>query len=180
MGRKPNKTGRDEMQHYTKIERRLISCAAWRALSTSAKSLYLVIKFEWKGPDSNNNGKIRLSVRQAAQKVGISEGTAQRAFHDLQAKGFLHITELGALGCSGSAKAPTFELTELPLPQSGNHFGRRLFDNWHKGHDYPVQKHNANNPRGRNGNRIPSPKKRRSHPQNRDVLDFPIPKTGMA
>jgi hypothetical protein len=180
MARKPNKTGRDFVPQYISIERRLFDSPAWRALSTAAQALYPIIRLEWKGQNNNNNGQIRLSVRQAMEKTGMGKNAAQRAFHDLQAKGFLHITELGALGISGNAKAPSFEITELPLRHSDDRGGRRLFDLWRKGHDYPVQKHPANNPNGRNGNKIPSPKQGRSLPQNSDVLAFPIPKTGTA
>lgn len=180
MGRRPNKTGRDFIPQYIHIERRLLDSPAWRALSTSAQSLYPFLRLEWKGANNNNNGNIRLSISQAMAKTGMGKGAAQRAFHDLQAKGFLHITEMGALGFSGNAKAPSFELTELPLLHSDQRGGRRLFDKWRKGYDYPVQKHHANNPKGRNGNKNPSPKQGLPHPQNRDVLDFPIPKTGMA
>lgn len=176
MPRKPNRTGRDFVQQYIHIERRLLDSPAWRALSTAAQALYPFIRLEWKGSNNNNNGTIRLSVRQAMEKTGMGKGAAQRAFHDLQAKGFLHITEMGALGYTGNAKAPSFEITELPLQHSGQHGGRRLFDQWRKGHDFHVQKHHANNPIGHNGNKSPSPKQGRSHPQNGDVLEFPIPK----
>ena len=59
------------------------------------------MKFEFKGPKFNNNGKINLSVRQAAKRLGVTKNTAVKAFHDLQAKGFIVVTEVGHLGVAG-------------------------------------------------------------------------------
>jgi hypothetical protein len=181
MARKMNKTGRDPIDHFAPLSRRLLLSPAWQDLSLAAKAIYPYLKLEWRGPNNNNNGEIRLSNRQAAAMAGIAINTATRAFHDLQAKGFLVITEYGTLGFSGQAKSPSYEITELPLPNSDQRGGRRLFDKWCKGKDYPVHKHHANNPSGRNGkNKIPSPKQRQSNPQKGDVLGFPVTKLGMA
>ena len=50
-------------------------------------SSYPWLVMEFNGKRFNNNGQIRLSVRQAALKMGISKDTAARVFRDLQAKG---------------------------------------------------------------------------------------------
>lgn len=162
MGRKPNKTGRCHTEHFFKMERRFLENPSWRALSSAGQSVYLFIRLEWRGPHANNNGKIRLSVRQAAEKTGLGLNTAARAFHDLQAKGFIHVVELGALGCSGEARGPSYEITELPMPNGNMPTGRRLFERWRKGNDFPVQKHNVNNPTGANGKKLPSSKQGRT------------------
>lgn len=121
---------------------------AWRALSSKAQALYPWLKLEWKGPQNNNNGSIRLSVRQAATLLGIGRDGAAAAFHDLQAKGFIVVTELSALGSEGSAKGSSFEITELPLPTRIE--GRKLYRSWKRSADFPVAKAHANNPAGRN------------------------------
>lgn len=121
---------------------------AWRALSSVAQILYLILKLEWKGPRANNNGRIALSVRQAADRLGISPDTASRAFHDLQAKGFIAITEIGHPGVHGSASGHRYEITELPvLPEN---VGRKLYLKWKPGFDFEVIKAKAHNPTGRN------------------------------
>jgi hypothetical protein len=125
--------------------------AAWRALSTVAQALYPWLKLEWRGPDFNNNGKIRLSVRQAAEHMGVGINTAARGFQDLQAKGFIVVTEQACLGVHGLGRAPAYELTELPMPNGAQHSGRKLYREWRSGHDLPVEKGSANNPDGRNG-----------------------------
>jgi hypothetical protein len=123
---------------------------AWRALSSTAQALYPWLKFEWRGPDANNNGKIRLSTRQAATAMGVSPDTAAEAFRDLQRKGFIVQTEPACLGVEGAAKSPAYELTELKMPGAEKD-GRKLYRNWRKGYDYEVQRSAANNPNGRNG-----------------------------
>ena len=76
---------------------------------------------------------------------------------------------------------PAYELTELAMPTSGQPEGRKLYRDWRPGHDFPVEKHSANNPEGRNGkNRNPSSKQGRTSHQNSDVQKNPVtePKTG--
>ena len=122
---------------------------------------YVWIKLEWSGPTANNNGRIALSVRQAAARLGISINTSAKAFRDLQGKGFLHMTEEGSLGFSGAAKSPLYEITELPLP-GDRQDGRKLYRNWREGHDFRAEPMRSNNPKGRNG-------KTKSRLKNEDV-----------
>jgi len=154
-------------EHWTKMLRHTMEEPAWRALSSTAQALYPWLKLEWHGADKNNNGKIRLSVRQAAERLGVrSVNTAAAAFQDLQAKGFIVQTEHACLGVEGAAKAPAYELTELKLPLSQGD-GRKLYRDWRPGRDFPVQKAVANNPIGWNG-------KTKTRLKNRDdaVLKF--------
>lgn len=146
------KRRRDERgEHWTKLIRTTMEEPAWRALSSTAQALYPWLKLEWRGPDANNNGKIRLSCRQAAKCLGVRAETAANAFNDLQAKGFIFQTEAGCLGLTGAAKSPAYELTELKLPQAERHEGRKLYRDWKPGHDLPVKKAGTNNPLGLNG-----------------------------
>lgn len=124
----------------------MMETAAWLALSCYAKALYPLLLMEWKGPNANNNGKIQLSVRQAAEKLGIGINTAARAFHELQAHGFIVVKQSAALGVKGFATAPEYEITEMAMP--GHHEGRKLFKDWKAGCDYPVQKAAVHNLRG--------------------------------
>jgi DNA-binding transcriptional MocR family regulator len=136
---------------------------AWRALPPVAQALYPWLKLEWDGPRANNNGKIRFSVRQAADALGVSRDTAARGFHELQAKGFIVMTERPCLGVAGEARAPAYELTEIEMPNrtsSGTPCGaRKLYRIWREGVDFPVQKARANNPEGLNGKTKTRPKK---------------------
>ena len=124
---------------------------AWRALSPTAQALYPWLKLEWHGPKNNNNGKICLSVRQAARRLGVSQNTAARAFHDLQAKGFIIQTVAPCLGLSGEARTAVYELTELAPRDNEKPVGKMLYKQWRPGQDFPVKIARANNPKGRNG-----------------------------
>lgn len=138
MGR--DKRNEARVEQYTKLIRVLMETEAWRSLSTTAQALYPWLRLEWKGVNYNNNGQISLSVRQAADRLGVSINTAARAFHDLQAKGFLVVTKPAHLGLAGRANSPTFELTELPLPNTAQRDGRKLYRQWKWGDDFPVSK----------------------------------------
>ncbi len=155
MSRKPSQSGRNQIagEHWTKILRHTMEEPAWRALSSTAQALYPWLKLEWRGPDANNNGKIRLSVRQAAAKMGVRPDTAAEAFRDLQRKGFLVQTELACLGVEGEAKAPSYEITELKMPGSERD-GRKLYREWEPGKDFPVMSSSPNNPAGSNGRNL--------------------------
>lgn len=172
MGR--DKKTEQRAEHFTKLMRNMMETPAWGALTSSAQALYPWIRLEWRGAANNNNGKMRLTVSQAAKRMGIADDTAMRAFHDLQAKGFLVVIEEAQLGVGGEAKSPTFELTEIGYPKARrddnqNPGGRKLYQDWREGSDFPVVKAKANNPQGRNGKTKPQPKN----------WDGAIPKNGM-
>lgn len=139
MARQAYKKGEGK-EHWTKLLRSTMETPAWRALSPTAQALYPWLKLEWKGPAYNNNGKIRLSVRQAAQRLGISEKPVTKAFHELQAKGFIVVTELAALGQSKRIKSTSYLLTELQTKGNDGDRVQQKFRHWREGHDFEVVK----------------------------------------
>lgn len=147
-----NNAGRNKSEHGTFVPRSLLSSEAWRAMSPKAQMLYLWLRLEWKGAKYNNNGRIQLSYRQAAFRLGVGVNAAMRGFHELQEKGFVVVTRLGALGVEGVARGPSYELTDLGMP---NGLPRRLFRKWSPGNDFEVVRHHANNPKGMRGNSKP-------------------------
>jgi hypothetical protein len=175
---KADKTGRKKTgEHGIYITRRMLQTPAWRALSPKAQALYLWVKLEWHGPRFSNNGNLQFSCRQAAQAMGIGVNAAMLAFRELQAKGFIAVTRLGALGVEGEARGPSYEITEVPLAGSNERTGRRLYEKWTEGSDFEVAKHQANNPTGNNGRKLPSRNRRQTHLQSGDVPREPISKT---
>ncbi len=70
MGRDNRNEQRTE--HFTKMIRTTMETPAWRALSPTAQALYPWLKFEWRGPQANNNGKLSLPVREAAKRLGCN------------------------------------------------------------------------------------------------------------
>lgn len=149
------KNGSRTSEHGTFIQRRLLEAPAWRALSPKAQMLYIWLRLEWKGAKYNNNGRIRFSCRQAARKIGIGVNTAMRAFLELQAKGFVIVTQMGALGVEGEARGPSYELTDLGLP---NKTARHLYLTWKPGHDFEVVRHHAKSETTTIKSEIPCPK----------------------
>lgn len=159
-----DKTRRKQnLEHFAALTRTMLMCHAWTALSSSAKALYPYLKLEWHGAKANNNGDICLSVRDAAKLLGMGKNAASRAFHDLQAKGFIVVTKPGCLGLHGEGKSHTYELTEQPL-KGIKGAGRQLYKQWHKGRDYPVVGVSTNNPQGHNQHKT----KTKPCPHNRD------------
>ena len=130
-------------EKYTKLILVYMQYPAWRALSPKAQALYPWLKMEWKGHKANNNGKISLSVRQAAKCMGVSNDTAAKAFHELQSKGFIVMTEPASLGVKGQGKCPKYEITELELIDKPR--GRCLFSEWKRGSDFRVIEANVSN-----------------------------------
>ncbi|NKX43595.1 hypothetical protein [Roseicyclus persicicus] len=152
MGRDRRNEGAPE--HFTKMLRVNMEAPAWRALSVHAQALYPWLKLEWKGPQANNNGRIEMSVRQAADLLGCSRETAALALRDLQRKGWLAVTQAACLGLKGAARGNQYELTEIALPGEGRR-PRNLFRDWKPDREFPFADIRTNNPSGRNGRQKP-------------------------
>ncbi len=65
----------------------ILASPAWKSLNAVERSLYVEIASRYAGPGTN--GKIVLSVRQAADALHVSKATASRAFDGLQRRGLL-------------------------------------------------------------------------------------------
>jgi hypothetical protein len=85
---------------------------AWKAMSPSARCIYIALKQRYSS-NFKNNGKLYLSVRQAAKEVGVNKETAARGFREIQHYGFGVITSGPCLGVDGKGKAPHWRLTEI-------------------------------------------------------------------
>lgn len=59
---------------------------AWQALSMTARCLEMELKSLYNGI---NNGELYLSVREAARRLGIADNTANKAFKELEERGFI-------------------------------------------------------------------------------------------
>lgn len=149
MNKTDKKWGSPGGGHFARMFRVTMKTSAWRALSTTAKALYPCLLLEWHGPKNNNNGRIRFSVKQAAEMLRVAPNTAAKAFHELQAQGFIVVREQACLGIAGAGKGPAFELTEHPMP--GGREGQKLYKQWSEGNDFEVVRARANNPTGKNG-----------------------------
>jgi hypothetical protein len=91
--RRANATGRNEQDdQYANISYSFWRSTAWRSLSGSAAKLWPELRSRYNG---GNNGKISLSLDEAARILHIGKGTARRGLQELEAKGFIVMTRKG-------------------------------------------------------------------------------------
>jgi hypothetical protein len=94
MGRQGSSKGkRSQDGQYIPLSYAQLKSTAWRSLSGAAVKVWLELHTRYNG---GNNGTVRLSLNEAVKALGISKGTAQRAFVDLEEKGFIALTTPGA------------------------------------------------------------------------------------
>ena len=86
-----------------------MSSLAWFALSPAARCLEMELKALYNG---FNNGRLYLSVREAALRVGVSVNTVRGAFKELEEKGFIKIAQKGSFHLK-TRHATTWILTEF-------------------------------------------------------------------
>lgn len=83
---------RPEEGQYVPLPYALLKSPAWRSLSGAAVKVLLELHTRYNG---GNNGNVRLSMNEAVSALGIGKGTAQRAFQELQDKGFIALVTPG-------------------------------------------------------------------------------------
>jgi hypothetical protein len=59
---------------------------AWRSLSGAAVKVWLELHTRYNG---GNNGRLHLSLNEAAETLGLGKAPVQRAYVELTEKGFL-------------------------------------------------------------------------------------------
>lgn len=88
--------------------------AAFRALSGAALKVYIELRCRYtvKGDGRfDNNGELFLSLDEAARLLGLGKATVQRAYAELEAAGFIAMTERGHWY---GRKATTWRVTDRP------------------------------------------------------------------
>lgn len=87
---KPNQTGRNNTDRFARLPHRLLNSHAYRSLSPNDRALLLELTMMENG---SNNGSISLSVRNAADRMGIVDMKAVcRSFDTLVRLGFIEMT----------------------------------------------------------------------------------------
>jgi len=91
--RRVNATGRNvQQEQYVNVPYSFWRSPAWRSLSPAATKLWPEIRSRFNGW---NNGKISLSLDEAARLLHMGKATASRAFLELESKGFIVMTKKG-------------------------------------------------------------------------------------
>ena len=118
---------------YTTLYYGFLKSPAWRSLSGTAVKVWLELHTRYNG---GNNGNVRLSLNEAASTLGMSKGTAQRAFLELEGKGFI------ALHTPGNwyhRRAHEYRLTTKPMQtQSGKQKPTEDWKTWPKNRMRPT------------------------------------------
>ena len=83
---------RSEEGQYIPLPYAQLKSQAWRSLSGAAVKVWFELHTRYNG---SNNGNVRLSMNEAVKALGISKGTAQRAFVELEEKGFIVLQNAG-------------------------------------------------------------------------------------
>src|SRR5436190_17953286 len=92
MRKRPNRNKRIDAPHVRFYDW-LLTSPAYLSLSCPARAVLIEITRLYKG---GNNGQLGLSVRRASERCHIARGTAQRAFIELQERGFIDCMIKGA------------------------------------------------------------------------------------
>lgn len=100
---------RSEDGQYTVVSFAMIKSPAWRLLSGAAMRVWFELSARYTG---GNNGRLHLSMREAAEALGMGKATVQRAFKELQAKGFIVLVTPGNWY---GRKAHEWRLTTKPM-----------------------------------------------------------------
>jgi hypothetical protein len=91
-GRRTDATGRSAGEQYVNIGYPMLQSVAWRSLSGPACKVWLELRTRYNG---GNNGKLALSLEEAARLLHLGKATVQRAFTELEAKGFVVMSQRG-------------------------------------------------------------------------------------
>jgi hypothetical protein len=180
---------------YTAIRWEILDSAAWKQMSMGARLLYIAL-IKPLSFNRDNNGKIFLSTRHAAEQLGANQDSICFWYRELEHYGFIVMTEPGSTGPKGKAArwrvtdvgwgkldGKSIEPTKDYLKWTGEVFERRR----PKSEKRPTKPHRVNGPtvhRGERANRslgVPSERSNRSYAKppndrpNHSYLDQPYP-----
>ena len=93
---------------FVQILKYILTSEAWRNLSPSAVKVFIELQRRYKG---DNNGRITLSVTEAAEFCGMARNTAHRALQELLELGFVKCHFKGAYSLK-MPHASEWELTD--------------------------------------------------------------------
>lgn len=99
------------MTKFVKLDESLLESEAWAFLKPGSRALYVELKRQFNG---SNNGKIFLSYRDAAARLGVHRNSVGGYFGAIESVGLIEKTGESKIGPSGIGSAATWRLSELP------------------------------------------------------------------
>ena len=80
-------------EQYVPLGYPFLKSPAWRSLSGGAVKVWLELHTRYHG---GNNGRLFLSLNEAKEALGMGKSSVQRAFRELEAKGFIVMEKEGS------------------------------------------------------------------------------------
>jgi biotin operon repressor len=115
LGRPVDPTGRSKGNgQYVPLPYAMLHSPAWRSLSGSAVKVFLELRTRFHGA---NNGRLTLSLDEAARLLGLGKATVKRALEELQEKGLVVQTRRGQWY---GRLASTWATTDKPIEGMGS------------------------------------------------------------
>ncbi len=89
-----NSKGRSKRDaKHVRLYAHLLDCPAYRSMSCYGRATLIELMYRH---DGLNNGRIPLSVREAAERLGVCINTAAKALREIEVKGFAKPTKAGS------------------------------------------------------------------------------------
>ena len=108
---KPYKRHKKGAGRHVQLQEWFQATEAWATLQPGPRALYVELKRLYNG---NNNGKLFLSHRDAAEALNVHRNTVGPWFKELERRGIICMTKGPHLGSEGHGKAAQWALCEMP------------------------------------------------------------------
>lgn len=100
---------------YVRLNLYEMQTPAWQTLSPAARALLLELRAIY-NPDEPN--VVFLSVREAGKRLGISQKPTEKAFKELEERGWIQTKAKGGFACKVK-HATSYRLTDRPGASPG-------------------------------------------------------------
>lgn len=140
------KSKRNRSGRFAAYERSTVILPAWNVLSFPSREVHnrLLLDTITKSDEFNNNGRVGISTRDMAERIGADRKTVESAYAELQATGFIVRSKEHSLGLNGMGKTTLWRLTLHPWFEGGQ---KRSATNearkWTEGMAFPVEVHST-------------------------------------
>ena len=118
---RPNHKGRNDSEQYLSIPYSMAHTPAFRSLGGAALKVWVELRSRYNG---YNNGDLSLSLDEGARLLFIAKATVQRAFIELETKGFIKMIKRGQWY---GRMATTWAITDRSYQ---GHLATRDWKNW--------------------------------------------------
>lgn len=105
----------------------MLNSTPWQVLSLAARLILDRVEIEHRNHGGQENGRLKVTQLQFVE-YGVNKKGIAPAIRELQALGFLEVTEPGIAGLGGNRRPNQFRLTYMPhdtRPGDGTHEWRR-------------------------------------------------------